>query len=77
MANIAEGAGRDSDREFARFLRIALGSAAEVETLLIVALDLGLLDSHTFQSLNGELDDIRKMGTRLLQVITSELEARS
>jgi four helix bundle protein len=77
VANIAEGAGRDSDREFARFLRIALGSAAEVETLLVVGFDLGLLEKTTFQKLSDELDEIRRMGTRLLQVVTSGLEARS
>ena len=41
--NIAEGCGRGTDPDFARFLRIALGSASELEYLLILATDLGYL----------------------------------
>ena len=42
-ANIAEGCGRDGDAEFARFLRIAMGSAAELDYHLLLARDLGFL----------------------------------
>ncbi|HEX6837928.1 MAG TPA: four helix bundle protein, partial [Polyangia bacterium] len=42
-ANIAEGRCRGSDADFGRFLRVALGSAAETEYHLILAGDLGLL----------------------------------
>ncbi|MEE9298531.1 MAG: four helix bundle protein [Acidimicrobiia bacterium] len=45
-ANIAEGLGRGSPGDFARFLRIASGSAAEVEALLFVAIDLGHLSKE-------------------------------
>jgi four helix bundle protein len=41
-ANVAEGCGRDGDTELARFLRIAMGSANELEYHLILARDLGL-----------------------------------
>jgi four helix bundle protein len=44
MANIAEGFGRRSDKEFANFLNMAHGSATEVQSHLYVALDLIYLD---------------------------------
>jgi four helix bundle protein len=69
MANIAEGAGRGTDPEFARFLRIALGSAAEVETLLVIAADQGMLPADAALRLNEQIDEIRRMGTRLDQVL--------
>lgn len=42
-SNIAEGAGRDSDRDFARFLKIALSSTYELETQIIISADLGFI----------------------------------
>jgi four helix bundle protein len=44
VANIAEGCGRGSDADFARFLQMAIGSAFEVDALLLVARDLKYLD---------------------------------
>ena len=43
-SNIAEGSGRGSDRDYARFIGFAIGSACEVETLLILGHDLGYLE---------------------------------
>ena len=45
-SNIAEGQFRDSTREFKQFLSIALGSAAEIETQLIISKEIGYLSSQ-------------------------------
>ncbi len=51
MSNVAEGFGRRSDKQFAHFLAIAHGSAAEVQSLLYVALDAGYLTGTAFEHL--------------------------
>lgn len=49
MSNVAEGFSRKSDKDFAHFLDIARGSAAEVQSLLYVALDIGYIAPGEFQ----------------------------
>src|SRR5437763_16866023 len=58
MANIAEGFGRRSDKEFANFLNMAHGSATEVQYHLYVALDLAYISAVTFKELNLLLYEI-------------------
>ena len=53
--NIAEGQFRDSIREFRQFLSIALGSAAETETQLIISKEIGYLSSEQLKSLTNTL----------------------
>jgi len=43
MANVAEGQGRRTDKDFAQFLNISLGSVAETKSHLYIALDLGYI----------------------------------
>lgn len=61
MANIAEGFGRHSDREFANFLNIAHSSVSEVQSHLYVALDLNYLQQNTFSELYQLLDEVSRM----------------
>ena len=62
-ANIAEGCGRRTDADFARFLQMAAGSASELDYHLLLASDLGFFtkDEHHFMS--DRLNEIRKMLT--------------
>lgn len=60
-ANIAEGAARQSAKEFANFLSIAQGSASELETELLIAHRLGYLDAKTYAETRPMLDSIGRM----------------
>ena len=60
-ANIAEGCGRRSDPEMARFIQIAMGSGAELSYHLRLARDLGLLSRESFESLRSSLSEIMRM----------------
>ena len=72
MANVAEGAGWGGDREFARFLVIARGSAAEVRSHLWVARDVGHIDAASFERLAGEVREIECMiGGRIHRLRTT------
>ncbi len=58
-SNIAEGSGRNTTKEYIQFLYIALGSASELETQLIIGTNLGFF--HSIDNYMKELNDIRKM----------------
>lgn len=58
--NIAEGCGRSTDKEFARFLEISIGSTNETEYLLLLSCDLGFTSEDKLSGLNPQLNLIRK-----------------
>lgn len=60
-ANIAEGTGRNTDKDFSRFLDIATGSSFELETLLILSSDLEFLKESDSKRIIMELEEIQKM----------------
>ena len=66
-ANLAEGCGRGSDAELARFCSIAIGSASELEYHLLLARDLDLLGSTDYGDLAGQASEVKRMLTRLWQ----------
>ncbi|MDX2362649.1 MAG: four helix bundle protein [Crocinitomicaceae bacterium] len=66
-SNIAEGAGRTSDKEFSRFLDIAMGSAYELETQLLIANDIGFLNKDKFESSNSQLSSVIQMISKFKQ----------
>jgi len=66
-SNVAEGAGRDSDRDFARFIAMAAASTNEVEYQLLLARDLDYIAADTFKTLSLEITRVRSMLVRLRQ----------
>jgi four helix bundle protein len=64
-SNIAEGAGRSTDKEFVYFLHITLGSIAELETQYILSKELGYSDVSA--SVEKSVETVRKMTVGLLR----------
>lgn len=60
-SNIAEGAGRDSSKEFNYFLGISLGSAYEVETQLIISIELNYFQEEEITESTKLIQEIQKM----------------
>ena len=74
-ANIAEGAGRKSDKEFLNFLSISQGSASEVETELLIAFRLEYISAEAFENLMRKLDEIGRMITGLSKHIRAKSDS--
>ena len=72
-ANIAEGAARTSNKEFAQFLSNAQGSASESETEHLIASRLEYLDKDKYLKVRASLESIGRMITGLLQHLRSKI----
>ena len=68
-SNVAEGAGRPTDADFAHFLDNALGSANEVETQLLISKNIGYITEEIFNQLMVNLTGIQKQWTGLIASI--------
>ncbi len=60
-ANIAEGAGQNSDVQFVRFLNIAIGSASECENHILLARGIGVVSATAADEIGEEVQRIRRM----------------
>ena len=69
--NIAEGSGRYSKKDFVRFLRIARGSLSELESLLMVAIELEMLDRASGGELSAQARQVGRMLSGLIRSISS------
>jgi len=69
MANIAEGHGRRTNAEFANFLNLARGSAAETQSHLYVAVGLEYIDAKEFDALYHSLEEVSKMTLSLAKYL--------
>lgn len=68
-SNIAEGAGRNTNKEFNHFLGISNGSSYELQTQLIISRNLDLIDARVDQVLD-QIDQIQKMTYSLQNKLT-------
>jgi four helix bundle protein len=74
-SNIAEGCSRNTDKDFARFLRIALGSSYELETQLLISKELEYFidDKNIFDENNKLQRSLHKLITNIETKITNKL----
>jgi four helix bundle protein len=68
-SNIAEGAGRGSNPDFRRFLWHSMGSCNELESQLLLALDLTFIPSAVHSHLGNQVSEVRQMLTRFIQTL--------
>ncbi len=73
MSNIAEGFDSGSDKSFINFLRISYRSASEVESLLIVLLDLHYIDKAEYEVINERIVRIKKFIGGFIKYLKSTL----
>jgi len=66
-SNIAEGAARSTNKDFSRFLHIASGSAAELQTQLIISKNLNYISEHTYEKIAADTEAISKMLSGLIK----------
>ena len=73
-ANIAEGCGRASARDLVRFTAIAAGSASELQYHLLLAHELDLLETATYQSLQADVSELMRMLNGFANYLTAHSE---
>ena len=61
MANLAEGSGRKTEKDFGHFITMSYGSALEIESLLITSLDLGYLKEDEYNNLGEKINEVQRM----------------
>lgn len=67
--NIAEGCGRGSNQDYARFLQIAMGSAYELDYQLLLSKDLGYINTSKYDEINAKIDSAKRQLAALLQKV--------
>ena len=76
-ANLAEGCGRRTGAEMARFVRIAMGSASELDYHLLLCRDFEFMTAVEYERQSRELVRVRKMLSGLLASIEEQLESNA
>lgn len=76
-SNIAEGAGRNSVKEFNNFLGIANGSSYELQTQLVIANKLEILESKILDPLLTQIDELQKMTYGFQQMLEKKINKKT
>lgn len=76
-SNLAEGCGRQSEIELARFCDIALGSLCEIDYQVFLAYELSYIPTETFELFEDEIRQIRQMLIRFIHVVRNRAEKPS
>jgi four helix bundle protein len=74
-SNLAEGRGRGTRKDYRQFVIVARGSAAELETQVILAKDLGFLDEPASQTLLEQVERVLRMLYRLAEALSRERQS--
>src|SRR5450432_1270342 len=74
--NLAEGCGRSSEKDFAHFLDISLGSTQELEYCLFLVKDLSFINEEQFLVLNEKVNGIKAMIINLIKKIRYDIERK-
>jgi len=73
-SNIAEGCGRNSDKELIHFLYVVLGSTSELETQIIISAELGYLSKEKAEIILVSVNEIIKMASSLIKSLKTRTE---
>ena len=74
-SNIAEGSGKGSDRDFARFVSISLGSLFELETQIEIAYRRGYISTENYYTLRPRIESLQKRIYNLREHLAPDLDA--
>ena len=74
--NIAEGCGKSTDPDLARFMDIAAGSASELDYQFLLAKDLSFINNQVYEEVSSELTEIRKMLTAFINQVRKRIPKR-
>ncbi len=72
-SNIAEGRGKRSTKDFLRYLNIAYGSSAELETQMLIAENLGYIDAKNAQPIQDQIAEVNRMLNGMMQGLEKKL----
>ncbi|MBY0244607.1 MAG: four helix bundle protein [Sphingobacteriaceae bacterium] len=75
-ANIAEGCGKNTQADFARYLNISLGSANETEYFLILSKDLNYLSEDQFVALSNQINEVKAMLINLITKVRNTINVK-